>query len=106
MSNWRQMGPFVHSRVLRLVEHYGIPLREAKQFAKHDDWKERAGLWQRAHDPVKTTRVYSNAKPKRMGSGKENSSKMSKEKFMISKLVEHGVPLQTLMRLIWFGEEE
>ena len=51
-----------HLRIIRLVDHYGIPLRFAKQFAKYSDWKERAGQWQREEDPAKLTHVY---KPKK-----------------------------------------
>ena len=51
-----------HLRIIRLVDHYGIPLRFAKQFSKYSDWKERAGLWQREEDPAKLTHVY---KPKK-----------------------------------------
>jgi len=80
------MSPNELSRILQMVDHYGIPLSRAKRFAKYNDWKKRAGVWQRTHDPVKPTSIYSSKMPK-----KKYSSKM---------------PLQTLVRLIWFGEEE
>ena len=41
------------SRILQMVDHYGVPLRFAKQFAKNNDWKKRAGVWQNEHDPAK-----------------------------------------------------
>ena len=39
-----------HSRIIKMVDHYGIPLRLAKLFAKHNDWKGKAGQWQREND--------------------------------------------------------
>ena len=38
-------------RVIELVE-CGIPLADAKAFAKHDDYKERAKIWLRVVDPA------------------------------------------------------
>ena len=38
-------------RTIELVE-CGIPLSDAKAFAKHDDYKERATIWLRVVDPA------------------------------------------------------
>ena len=38
-------------RAIELVE-YGIPLGDAKEFARHEDYKERGKIWLRVVDPA------------------------------------------------------
>jgi len=40
-------------RILTMVTNYGIPLTIAKKLCKFNDWKSKAGEWQKLNDPAK-----------------------------------------------------
>ena len=109
-----------HSRIIKMVDHYGIPLRLAKSFAKHNDWKERAGSWQWSHDPTKQdvmkihtrrhmAKIPTLMRPQGYKPKKQITGKVSHAKYTCLRnagFKKPSIPLQKLVQLMWFGEEE